>query len=169
MPVKSAMNVVRNVEGREGMQNNRKRTFNLASAGLLVEALGVARLDDVQRAVDEDLDEADVRLLVQLARELAVGDVRRDEGCDGDARGVCEELRDLADRGVRVSWGCKGRERERADLADAADVLGARLLVEAEVLVQSEADVVAVKTVRELLEVQQVLLERARDRRLKWF
>lgn len=51
-------------------------------------------------------------------------------------------------------------------LADTADVLVPRLLVEPEVLVQPEADVVPVEAVRELVQVQEVLLERARDRRL---
>lgn len=51
-------------------------------------------------------------------------------------------------------------------LADPADVLVARLLVEPEVLVEPEADVVPVEPVRELVEVQEVLLERAGDRRL---
>ena len=56
--------------------------------------------------------------------------------------------------------------RANAHLADAADVLSARLLVEAEILVQTKADVVAVEAVGELLEVEEVLLERAGDRRL---
>ena len=55
---------------------------------------------------------------------------------------------------------------ERTHLADAADVLVARLLVEPEVLVEPEADVVPVEPVRELVQVEEVLLERARDRRL---
>ncbi len=51
-------------------------------------------------------------------------------------------------------------------LADPADVLVARLLVESEVLVQPEADVVAIQPVRELVQVEKVLLECAGDRRL---
>lgn len=51
-------------------------------------------------------------------------------------------------------------------LADSADVLVARLLVEAKVLVQTEPDVIAVKTVAELLQVQEVLLESTCDGRL---
>lgn len=54
-------------------------------------------------------------------------------------------------------------------LADPADVLIARLLVEPEILVKSEADVVPVEPVRELVEVQKVLLERAGDRRLHMY
>ena len=59
-----------------------------------------------------------------------------------------------------------GKGRERTHLADATDVLIARLLVEPEVLVEPEADVVPVEPVRELVEVQEVLLERTSDRRL---
>lgn len=59
-----------------------------------------------------------------------------------------------------------GAGGETTHLADAADVLVPRLLVEPEVLVQPEADVVAVQAVRELVQVEEVLLERARDRRL---
>ena len=59
-----------------------------------------------------------------------------------------------------------GRREGGTHLADAADVLRARLLVEAEVLVQAEADVVAVEAVGELVEVEEVLLERAGNRRL---
>lgn len=56
---------------------------------------------------------------------------------------------------------------EHAYFADPADVLRARLFVEAKILVESEADVVAVEAVGELLEVEEMLLERACDRRLR--
>ena len=46
-------------------------------------------------------------------------------------------------------------------LANAADVLIARFLVEAEVLVETEADVIAVQAVAKLLQVEKVLLKRA--------
>ena len=51
-------------------------------------------------------------------------------------------------------------------LGDPADVLIAVLLREAQVLVQAEAHVVAVEAVGGHAQVQQVLLERRRDRRL---
>lgn len=51
-------------------------------------------------------------------------------------------------------------------LADAPDVLGAVLVGEAEVLVEAEAHVVAVEAVGGQAEVQEVLLERRRHRRL---
>jgi hypothetical protein len=51
-------------------------------------------------------------------------------------------------------------------LGDPPDVLVAALLVEAQVLVEPKAHVVAVEAVRGQPEVQQVLLERRRDGRL---
>ena len=58
-------------------------------------------------------------------------------------------------------------QRGTTHLADPTDVLIARLLVEPEVLVESKPDVVAVEAVRELAQVQEVLLQRAGDRRLQ--
>ena len=46
-------------------------------------------------------------------------------------------------------------------LTNPTDVLVPRLLVEAEVLVETKADVVAIQAVGELVEVEEVLLERA--------
>ena len=52
-------------------------------------------------------------------------------------------------------------------LADATDVLVPGLVIKAEVLVQAEADVVAVETVGELVEVKEILLQSACDGGLK--
>lgn len=51
------------------------------------------------------------------------------------------------------------RENRRSYFTNPADVLVARLLVEAEVFVQSESNVVAVQPIRELLVVQEMLFE----------
>ena len=48
------------------------RTLDLAGPGFLVETLDVTRLAHLQRRVDKTLDERKPRLLVQLARHLAV-------------------------------------------------------------------------------------------------
>ena len=74
--------------------------WDLALPRLLVQALGVARLGDFKREVDEDLDEGEWGVFagghgVEVARLLAVGFVGGDEGGDGDCRGVGEELCDL--------------------------------------------------------------------------
>ena len=63
---------------------------------------------------------------MQSPRGVPVLDVRRDERGDGDGGAVGEEL---------------------GDLCDAADVLVAVLFAETQVLVQAEADVVAVQAV----------------------
>ena len=78
------------------------------------------------------------------AHLVAVGAVRRDEGRERDDAGVGEELRDLA---------------------DAADVLGAVLGREAEVLVEAVADVVAVEDVGAHAALPEALLEVDRDGR----
>lgn len=82
---------------------------------------------------------------MQVAGDLAVGLERGNEGSQGDGGRVGKQL---------------------GDLADSADVLDAVLVGEAEVLVEAEADVVAVKAVGGQTEVQQVLLEGGRDGRL---
>jgi len=82
---------------------------------------------------------------VQLASGIAVGDVGRDEGGDGEGGRGGEEL---------------------GDLADATDVLVAVLLAEAEVLVQAHADVVAVKPEGALAELEDGRLERDAERAL---
>ena len=82
-------------------------TLDLAGAGLLVEPLGVALLDDGERRVDEDLYEREAALRVQRARDGAVGAVRRDERGERDARRVREELRDLACAGAGCRRECE--------------------------------------------------------------
>ena len=73
---------------------------DLARTRKLVQALGIAGLCDLERQVDEDLDELERRVValdfgVQGARGCAVGSEGRDEGCDCDCGGVGEELSDL--------------------------------------------------------------------------
>ena len=89
---------------------------------LLVEALGVALHADLDRRVDEDLDE--LAVADQLARHAPLGAERRDERDEHDQPGIDEQLRRLA---------------------DAADVLDAVGIGEAEVAVEPVADIVAVE------------------------
>lgn len=123
-----------------------------ALARLLVQALGVARLSDLDGDVDEDFDKGQAGglagggRLVQPARRVPISPVRRDEGGDGDAGAVGEQL---------------------GHLGDAPDVLVAVLLAEAQVLVQPEPDVVAVQPVRgHAALAQQLVLQLDRDGRL---
>lgn len=81
---------------------------DLARAGKLVQTLGVTRLGDLERQVDEDLDELERRVValdfsVQRACGGAVCGEGRDEGGDGDCGGVGEELCDLVKPLVRVT------------------------------------------------------------------
>ena len=89
--------------------------LDLAGTGLLIQALGIALLSNLEGHVNEDLDERDrlvavlVRLSVQIAGEITVRPVGRDEGGDGDGGRVSEELGDLSRR-----WNIStmGRRRE---------------------------------------------------------
>lgn len=130
-------------------RRNPRKVLDLASPRLLIQALGVALLRDLNGDIDIHLDECKRRIAalaaavgVQVARDLAVSNVRRDEAGQGDGGAVGEQL---------------------GDLGDAADVLVAVRLREAQVLVEPEAHVIAVEPVRRVAQVQEVLLERGRD------
>jgi hypothetical protein len=135
-----------NLRVRGGLVGRRDagKVLDLTSAGLFVQALGVALLGNLEGHVDVDLDKGDVLVVlllglgVEVPGEVPVGAVGTDEGGDGDGGRVGEEL---------------------GYLGDAADVLVAVLLGEAEVLVEAEADVVAVEAVGGHAEVQEVLLQ----------
>src|SRR5262249_53492804 len=90
--------------------------FQLAGAGLFVQALGVALLAGLDGRGDVDFAEGEVALVVDGADGFAVLAVGADEAGHGDQAGVGEQF---------------------GDLADAADVLFAVGGREAEVLVQS--------------------------------
>src|SRR6185369_364920 len=95
---------------------------DLAGACLLVEALRIALLALVELALGVDLDEA--AFGHRLARDLAIGAIRRDE------------RRDVDDACIR---------KQRGHFADAANVFGAIGGREAEILVEAVADVVAIE------------------------
>lgn len=124
---------------------------NLTGTGLLVETLGVTLLGDLDGDVDEDLDEGDGFLItagrggVDVTGDLAVSLEGGDEGSEGDGRRVGKEL---------------------GNFADAADVLNAVLVAEAQVLVQAETDIVAIETVGSQAQVQEVLLQGGSNGRL---
>lgn len=122
--------------------------LDLARPSLLVQSLRVTLLGDLKGYVNKDLNEGQLLVLaaaglgVQLARHVAVSPVRRDEGGDGNGGRVGKEL---------------------GDLTNAADVLVAVLLGEAQVLVQTEAHVVAIETVGGQPQVEEMLLEGGSD------
>ena len=117
---------------------------DLAGARLLVEPLRVARLAGLEGGRDVHLDE--------VARP------RRSPARRRGPRGT-GEMKEVSTITPRVG-------EQLRDLGDAADVLGAVLGREAEVLVQAVADVVAVEHVGELAPLDERLLRGHRDRRL---
>lgn len=75
--------------------------LNLASASLLVKTLGVTLLSDLEGNVDKDFNKGNWLLLgvrrssVQLAGDVAVCSVRRNEGGNGNSGRVGKQLGDL--------------------------------------------------------------------------
>lgn len=106
--------------------------LNDTLTSLLVQALRITLLGNLNGDINVHLNEGETGALagrgdfVQLAGSVTVLAVRRDERGNGDGARVGEQL---------------------GDLCDAADVLVAVGFAEAKVLVQAEADVVAVQTV----------------------
>lgn len=106
--------------------------LNNTLTSLLVQTLGVTLLSNLNGDINIDLDERQTGLLaggsslVQLTGSVTILAVGRDERSDGDGVGVGEQL---------------------GNLGNATDVLVTVGLAESEVLVQSEADVIAVQTV----------------------
>ena len=94
--------------------------------GLLVQALGVALLAQLDRRVDEHLDERQAGRRVQRPHQVAVGPVRADQRHEGDDAGVGQQA---------------------GHVPDPADVLGPVGGGEPEVAVEAEAEVVAVEHV----------------------
>src|SRR5690606_16677003 len=74
-------------------------------AGLLVETLGVALLDDLERAVDEDLDERGLAARADLVADRRVRRDRRGDRDDAVARQHVRDVADAADVGVAVLLG----------------------------------------------------------------
>lgn len=131
------------------------RTLDLASLGLLVQALGVTLFTFFNASIDKYLDKRKSRVMlrVKLASKVAISLVWRNERRDSNGRRRGEQKGNLISDGI-------------AYLGNTTNVLLAVLGREAKVLVQAEANVVAIQTERRLLQVQQVLLERRGDRRL---
>lgn len=127
---------------------NASEILDLTSAGLLVKALGVALLGDFEGHIDVDLNEGNglvatlSSLLVQLTGDLAIRSVGGDEGGDSDGGRIGKEL---------------------SNLGDTANVLVSVGLGKTKVLVEAEADVVAIETVGGDAQVEEVLLKSSGD------
>lgn len=126
------------LERRLVRSRNTGELLDLTGTGLLVKALGITLLGNLNRDVNKDLDKRKLGLLVDLASKVAVGTVWRDERGDGN--------------GCRIS-------KELGNLANTTNVLVTVLLRESQVLVEAETNVVTVETVRGNLVVKQVLFE----------
>ena len=96
----------------------------VAGPGFFVKALGIARHADLQRRIDEYLDE--LAATHQFARHAALGPEGRDEGHQNDQPGIEEQF---------------------GGLADAADILHPVGVGEAQVAVEAVADIVAIQQI----------------------
>mmetsp|Transcript_1424 Transcript_1424/g.5521 ORF Transcript_1424/g.5521 Transcript_1424/m.5521 type:complete len:318 (+) Transcript_1424:356-1309(+) len=134
--------------GRDGLLVGRvdaREARDLARVDLGVQSFGVAVAHDVEVDVHVHFEELQALVDVALARRVAVGAVRRDEGDERDDAARVEEARHLADAAHRFG------------------AVGGR---EGQVAVEPGAHVVAVEHLDVLAMLEhEFLLERARDGR----
>lgn len=116
--------------------------FDFPGTSFLIQALGVALLDDAEWSIYENFDEAKVSFLVQLADGFPVYTIRRYESRDGEAARIAEQL---------------------GHLSDTPNVFHSGVFVKAEIFVETEADVVSVEAVGKPALVQQGLLKSTCD------
>jgi len=141
----SSLDVQLGIERRLVRRRNSCKLFDFAGSCFLVKSFWIALFHDVEGRIDEDFDKVETGILVDLASKRAISAVGRDE------------------RGQRYTRGVRKQAR---DLADSADVFVAGLLIKSEIFIQTETDVVPVQSVRESVEMEQMLLESACDRGL---
>lgn len=144
-------------------------TLDLPRPRLLIQPLRIPLLHHTQRRIHKHLDKRDRRVmrLVQLSRELSVRDVGRDEGSQGDTCRCREEQRHFADS-TDVFFSVFGAESEvLPGLEACVSTREERIDQGVTHLVQTESDVIAVKSERMQLLVQKVLLQRRSDRGLR--
>ena len=115
---------------------------------------------------------------MDLANKRAIIAVGRDERGQRYTRSVRKQARDLSPRRPpkndfygKAAEGVEGGNGQRVGfrgthLADSADVFVAGLLIKSEIFIQAETDVVPVQSVREFVQMEQMLLESACDRGL---
>lgn len=113
-----------------------ERTFDLTSLGFLVQTLRVPLFAFFKTGIHKYFDKGEGRvvLCVQLASKVAISLVRRNERGDSQSCRRSEQQRDLS-------------LENRIYLRNAANVFFTVLRREAKVLVQSEANVIAVQTI----------------------
>lgn len=96
------------------------------STGFLVQALGVTLLGDLKRDVSMDLEEGEAGLFVYFTSGLASLSVGADESGDGKSTRISKEL---------------------GNFSNTANVFDSVFFAEAQVLVQTKTNVVAIKSV----------------------
>lgn len=105
--------------------------------------------------------------LVQLSRELSVRDVGRDKGSQGDTCRCREEQRHFADSTDVFFSVFRAESEVLPRLKACVSTREERIDQGVTHLVQTESDVIAVKSERMQLLVQKVLLQRRSDRGLR--
>ena len=115
-----------------------RKVLDLASACLLVESLGIARLGDFQGAMDKHFEKGKTTFSVDFPRCIPASSVRAYEGRDGDGAAVVEE---------------------GSNFGNAAQVLLPILCAESETCVETKANVIAIQTVCKNAHLQQAVLE----------
>jgi len=104
-------------------------TFDLSSAGLLIQTLGITILDGGKRRIDEDLHERQRSIDMNLSSILTVLGIWRDQASDGDCS-------------------CLGEKPAR--LCNTSDIFLAILLTEAKISVKTETQIVSIKPINEV-------------------
>lgn len=117
---------------------NTREVLNNSLTGLLVQTLRIALLSHLERDIDMNLDEWDAGLFVDLASVLAIGDIGGDKSGSSDDTNVTHKF---------------------GNLRDTTDVLLAISGAEAEVAVETETDVISIKTVDEIALLEHHLLK----------
>ena len=160
--------------------NLEPRTFDFTGSCLLIKPFRVALFHNVEGRIDEDFNKVETGVLVDLANKRAIIAVGRDERGQRYTRSVRKQARDLSSwwppkndfyGKAAEGWRGGGGNGERVGfrgthLADSADVFVAGLLIKSEIFIQAETDVVPVQSVREFVQMEQMLFESACDRGL---
>lgn len=71
------------------------RTLDFPCSGLLIQTFGITLFDDAERSIDKYFNEWNGGFLVCFTSNSTVPLIRRDEGGDGNRRGVGEEFGNL--------------------------------------------------------------------------
>lgn len=127
-------------------RTNSGKFLDFSSSCLLIQALGISLLGNLNRNIDINLDERNTLLIIgmrttlimQLSGQLPVSLVRTNKTSQAYGRRIGKQL---------------------GDLRNTPYILGAIIRREAEILVEAKADVVAIEEVGLVAQFEEVLLE----------